>query len=141
MGTAPSIGALARETGVKVPTIRFYEAVGLLPEPERTASNRRIYGSDAARRLNFIRHARELGFELSAIRQLLALADDPQRPCAEVDAIAREHLGEIDSRIHRLTALRDELGRMIRQCAKGRISNCRIVEVLGGKGDLLSPLR
>jgi len=126
-----SIGALARDTGVKVPTIRFYEAIGLLPEPARTASNRRMYGSDAVRRLNFIRHARELGFELAAIRQLLALADDPQRPCAEVDSIAREHLGEIDSRIRRLTALRAEFGRMIRQCARGRISDCRIIEALG----------
>ena len=126
-----SIGALSRETGIKVPTIRFYESIGLLPKPPRTESNRRIYGDEAVGRLKFIRHARELGFELPAIRQLLALTDQPQRSCAEVDAIAREHLREIDSRIDRLTALGAEVRRMLRQCMHGRIADCRIVEVLG----------
>jgi DNA-binding transcriptional MerR regulator len=126
-----SIGALARETGVKVPTIRFYESIGLLPKPPRTESNRRIYGDEAIGRLKFIRHARELGFELPAIRQLLALTDQPQRSCAEVDAIAREHLREIDSRIDRLAALRAEVRRMLKQYMHGRIADCRIIEVLG----------
>lgn len=70
------IGALSQQTGVKVPTIRYYEGVGLLPAPDRTESNRRTYGPDAVSRLRFIRHARELGFEVDAIRQLPALADD-----------------------------------------------------------------
>ena len=126
-----SIGALSRTTGVKIPTIRFYETIGLLPEPSRTASNRRVFGTDAVRRLQFIRHARELGFELPAIRQLLALADDPQQSCNAVDAIARAHLREIESRIQRLTALQSEMRRMLRQCTRGRIADCRIIEVLG----------
>ena len=126
-----AIGALARETGVKVPTIRFYESIGLMPKPQRTAGNRRLYGDDALRRLKFVRHARELGFEVSAIRELLGLADDPHRQCAQVDAIAREHLKDIDSRIERLQALRSEMGRMIAECGHGKVADCRILEVLG----------
>lgn len=124
------IGALARETNVKVPTIRYYESIGLLPQPPRTASNRRIYGDDAVRRLKFIRHARELGFEVGAIRRLLEFASEPQRSCADVDAIAREHLHDIDSRIARLTALRGEIHRMLKHCRRGRVADCRILEVL-----------
>lgn len=131
MPSEHAIGALSRKANVKVPTVRYYESIGLLPPPTRTASNRRVYGEDAVRRLKFIRHARELGFELPAIRQLLEFADQPQRPCAEVDRIAREHLREIESRIERLTALRAEVRRMLKQCSHGRVAECRIIEVLG----------
>jgi DNA-binding transcriptional MerR regulator len=131
--TALAIGTLARRTGVKVPTIRYYESIGLLPAPERTGSNRRAYGAEAERRLRFIRHARELGFEVATIRQLLELADQPDRSCAEVDSIARAHLSDIESKIARLKALRSEVRRMIDQCARGRISNCRVIEVLAGR--------
>ena len=131
MDNRHSIGTLARKTGVKVPTIRFYESIGLLPAPPRTQSNRRVYGDDAINRLRFIRHARELGFEVPTIRELLELTGEPQRSCEKVDAIAREHLHEIESRIERLTALRSEVRRMLKQCMHGRIADCRIVEVLG----------
>jgi DNA-binding transcriptional MerR regulator len=126
-----TIGSLSRKTGVKVPTIRFYEEAGLLPKVARTTSNRRIYDENAVQRLKFIRHARELGFELPAIRKLLELADHPNKPCAEVDAIARVHLREIDSRIARLTALKTEVARMLDDCSHGAVSDCRILEVLG----------
>lgn len=129
------IGALSRETGVKVPTIRYYEEVGLLPEPDRAGNNRRTYGPDAVRRLRFIRHARELGFEVDAIRQLLALADDPHRPCHEADVIARAHLADIEDKITRLTALRTEVRRMIDQCAQGEVKDCRVIEVLADHGE------
>jgi DNA-binding transcriptional MerR regulator len=125
-----AIGGLAAATGVKVPTIRYYETVGLLPKPSRTESNRRLYGDDAVRRLRFIRHARELGFEVDDIRQLLDLTDQPDRPCQEVDAIAQRHLAEIESRIRRLNALKREVARMIKECAKGSVSECRIIDVL-----------
>jgi Cu(I)-responsive transcriptional regulator len=124
------IGALARETGVKVPTIRYYESVGLLPEPVRSSSNRRTYGDRDVHRLNFIRHARELGFEVDQIRELLTLADQPQRPCSEADAIAHQHLADIESKIERLTALRAEVQRMLASCAHGSIADCRVIEVL-----------
>jgi len=124
------IGVLSRQTGVKVPTIRYYEQVGLLPEPPRTRSGRRAYDGAAVKRLRFIRHARELGFDIEAIRQLLGLSDQPQRSCAEVDAIARRHLEEIASRLARLSALKEEVERMISQCSQGRIGECRILDVL-----------
>lgn len=128
------IGALSKQTGVKVPTIRYYEGVGLLPDPDRAENNRRTYGLDTVRRLRFIRHARELGFEVDAIRQLLGLADDPHRPCHEADVIARAHLAEIDDKIQRLTALRGEVQRMVEQCTQGQIKDCRVIEVLADHG-------
>lgn len=129
-----AIGGLARATGVKVATIRYYESIGLLPKPPRTASNRRLYGADAVQRLRFIRHARELGFDIPAIGQLLALSGDGKRPCGDVDAIARERLAEVESRIARLKALRGELKRMLSDCAQGSIAECRILEALGDHG-------
>ena len=78
-----SIGHLSRETGVKVPTIRFYEQIGLMPTPQRSASDRRIYGEGATQRLGFIRHARGLGFSIEDIRSLLLLSDQPARSCSE----------------------------------------------------------
>jgi DNA-binding transcriptional MerR regulator len=125
-----TIGGLSRKTGVKVPTIRYYESVRLLPQPPRTEGNRRLYGSEAVERLSFIRHARELGFEVDAIRELLDLAEHPRRSCAKVDALAREHLQAITSRIERLTALKVEMESMIEACAKGRIAKCRIIDAL-----------
>jgi DNA-binding transcriptional MerR regulator len=88
---------------IKVPTIRYYEEIGLLPAPGRSESNRRRYSEEAIRRLTFIRHARELGFEVDTIRELLRLQDEPDRRCDEVDALAREHLAEIEEKIARLT--------------------------------------
>src|SRR5262249_39068642 len=82
------------------------------------------------RRLKFIRHACELGFEVEAIRELLDLAEQPQCSCAKVDALARDHLQAISSRIERLQALRSEVERMIKACAKGTVAKCRIIEVL-----------
>jgi DNA-binding transcriptional MerR regulator len=133
-----SIGALSDRTGVKVPTIRYYEGVGLLPEPPRTETNRRTYGDAHVRQLRFIRHARELGFEVEDIRQLLDLSGDPHRPCGEVDAIARKHLSDIESKISRLEGLRAEVRRMIDQCACGEIKDCRVVEVLADHGECAS---
>lgn len=124
------IGALSRATGVKVPTIRYYEQIGLMGAAARTASNRRSYGPDDIRRLAFIRHARDLGFEIDEIRQLLELAAAPGAPCADADAIAARHLAAIEERISRLTALRDEIARMVTQGRHGSIGECRVIAVL-----------
>jgi DNA-binding transcriptional MerR regulator len=126
-----TIGKLGASAGVKIPTIRYYEQIGLLPEAGRSAGNQRLYGRDALGRLAFIRHARDLGFSLEAIRDLLSLADDPDQPCATADAIARAQLAEVENRLARLAALRLELERMVAQCAGGRIADCRIIEALG----------
>src|SRR5215213_1133505 len=112
-----SIGELSRRTGVKVPTIRYYEQVGLMPAPPRTPGKQRRYGPAEVDRLNFIRHARELGFEVEAIRELLAMSAQPDRSCAEVD-----------QRIAHLTALRAELQRMVDACGHGRVCECRVIE-------------
>jgi DNA-binding transcriptional MerR regulator len=131
------IGKLAAQTGVKVPTIRYYESVDLLPAPLRTSSNRRSYDAEDVRRLGFIRHARELGFEIDAIRELLALADQPQRPCEKVDAIARAHLADIESKIARLELLQSEVKRMLTECGQREIRRCRVIEVLASHSGCL----
>lgn len=125
-----SIGELSRRTGVKIPTIRFYEQSGLLPEPPRTESGRRLYGDSDERRLAFIRHARDLGFEMPDLRALLDLSDQPDRPCGEVDAIARAHLTVVEAKIKQLTALKGELSRMLKSCSQGQVSDCRVIEAL-----------
>lgn len=130
MAKSLAIGALSEATGVKVPTIRYYESVGLMPAAARSEANRRTYDDAAIRRLRFIRHARELGFEVDDIRQLLDLSDQPDRPCGAVDAIAQRHLAEINSRIKRLKALKVEVTRMIGECSRGRVAECRIIDVL-----------
>jgi DNA-binding transcriptional MerR regulator len=130
MSAGIAIGEAAFRTGVKVPTIRYYEQVGLLPAPPRTQGNRRLYGPDELRRLSFIRHARELGFEMEDIRDLLAMTAEPQASCHQADSIARSHLVEIKRRIARLQSLRSELERMIWECGHGRVCDCRIIETL-----------
>ena len=93
------IGELSRRTGVKVPTIRFYEQIGLLPSPPRTEGNQRRYGKPEVERLNFIRHSRELGFEVEDIRELLDMAASPQASCHHADSIARNHAATAGSAI------------------------------------------
>lgn len=129
MSTMP-IGRLAKATGVKVPTIRFYEQIGLLPEPERTASDRRMYGERDERRLAFIKHARQLGFSVEAIRNLLDLSDHPDRPCEQANALAAAQLQSVEAKIRQLKALREELSRMVDAACKGHASHCRVIEAL-----------
>jgi DNA-binding transcriptional MerR regulator len=125
-----TIGQAAREAGCKVQTLRYYEALGLLPKPTRTAGNQRVYGAEHLKRLAFIRHARELGFPLEAVRELLSLGSKPEQSCAKADAIARTHLEEVERKIAALTALKDELARMVESCGQGRVADCRVIEVL-----------
>lgn len=126
-----TIGKLGAAAGVKVPTIRYYEQIGLLPAPDRSAGNQRIYPRAALGRLAFIRHARELGFPLDAIRDLLSLSDKLHQSCAAADTIAEAQLTATRARIARLRVLEAELDRMLKQCACGTISDCRVIEVLG----------
>lgn len=129
-----SIGKLGKVTGTKVPTIRYYEQVGLLPPPERSGGNQRLYGRAAQERLAFIRHARELGFPIEAIRDLLSLQDRPDQPCAEADAIARTQLAAVEARLARLRSLKGELERMVAQCAHGTVADCHVIETLADHG-------
>jgi len=124
------IGELAKRTDTKVQTIRYYEEIGVMPKAIRAANNRRLYNEIHLERLTFIRHSRELGFSLDDIRNLLELSDQPDRPCEEVDAIARGHLNEVERKIAALEVMQTELKRMISHCSGGTISDCRIIKVL-----------
>ena len=133
-----TIGNLAKRTGTKVQTIRYYEQIGLMPEPSRTEGGQRRYGATELDRLSFIRHARQLGFSLDAVRELLDLSDHPNQPCDEADSIARRQLKQVEQRIARLEALRTELKRMVRECSGNRSANCRVLEVLRDHSECLT---
>lgn len=125
-----TIGRVSKATDVKVPTIRFYEQIGLMPEPTRTLSDRRVYDVSAVRRLSFVKHARQLGFSIDAIRVLLNLADNPERPCDDANDLAAEQLAEVEVRIRRLEGLRDELQRMVDASCRGPAGSYRVLETL-----------
>ena len=130
MGHGLGIGKVSRGSGVKIPTIRYYEQIGLLPAPPRTAGGRRTYDESDIKRLSFIRHARELGFDIDQIQTLLALQDHPDQTCHDADSIANARLAEVVGKIASLTALQDELKRVIDGCSHGRVETCRVIEVL-----------
>ncbi len=125
-----TIGRLSRETGCKVPTIRYYEQEGLIAPLGRTAGNQRRYGRAEIERLRFIRHARDLGFPLEAVRELLSFQDQPEQDCAEADRLARQHLQDVESRLERLQALKTELERIVSACRGGSIGDCRVMACL-----------
>lgn len=130
MVPALTIGQLARATATRVETVRYYERIGLLAPPGRTQGNYRAYGTADLSRLSFIRRARDLGFSLDQVRNLLDLAGQGQKDCGSVDVMAQEHLAEIDRKLADLTALRRELGILISSCEGGSMSECRILEAL-----------
>src|SRR5689334_14331348 len=117
--SALTIGKLAKATDVKVPTIRFYEQIGLLPEPKRSENDRRVYEQAAVRRLAFIKHARQLGFPIEAIRTLLDLSDNPEQTCDSASLLAVEQLTAVERKITQLQALRTELKRMADASCRG----------------------
>jgi Cu(I)-responsive transcriptional regulator len=125
-----TIGGLARETATKAETIRYYERINLLPAPGRTDGNYRIYNAEHLSRLTFIRRARDLGFSIEQVREILTLADDQNRSCAGVDAIARQHLAEVERKIADLHSMQRELSTIIDRCARNVIADCRIIEAL-----------
>ncbi|MBL6455823.1 helix-turn-helix domain-containing protein [Belnapia sp. T6] len=129
-GGSLSIGELARATSTKVETIRYYERSGILPSPPRTSGGYRAYGPGHLARLSFVRRGRDLGFSIEQIRALLDLADQRDRPCEAVDAIAREHLAEVERKLADLGALRRELAALIGQCRHGTVAECRILDAL-----------
>ncbi len=133
-----SIGNLAKRTGTKVQTIRYYEDIGLMKEPGRTGGGQRRYHPEDLDRLAFIRHARQLGFPLQSIRELLDLSDHPDHSCGDADSIARRQLQEVEQRILRLNALKKELRRMITECSGDSVADCRVLEVLRDHSECLT---
>jgi Cu(I)-responsive transcriptional regulator len=126
-----SIGDLAKGSGTKVVTVRYYEQIGLSPVPPRTAGNYRTYSNEHMRRLRFIRRSRGLGFTLDQIRDLLRLSSQKDEECAEVKRITAQHLIEIQQKISDLKRLAKEL-RCLNNCCQGNgiIGDCRIIEAL-----------
>lgn len=123
-----TIGKLADATGVKVETIRYYERAGLIAPPARTTGNYRAYGPPDLARLRFVRRTRDLGFTLEEVRAMLDLAEQRERSCATIDAIAAAHLHEVDRKIADLQGLRRELSTITESCAGGTMGECRILE-------------
>ena len=124
------IGKAAAASGCHIETIRYYERVGLLPHPARTAGGYRNYRLEEVDRLRFITRGRELGFSLEEIRSLLALADDPALSCRDVDQRARHHLADIQQRVRELRRIARELERTIANCAGGKRGQCAILGAL-----------
>lgn len=121
---------LAERTGCNLETVRYYEKVGLLPEPPRNASGYRSYDSAHERRLRFVLRARELGFSLDEIRELLRLVDERDQPCAEARAIAAAHLNDVRTKVADLKRMERVLKDVVAQCADGTLPECPLVETL-----------
>ena len=124
------IGKLSLLTGVHIETIRYYERIGMLPAPPRTASGRRVYGPRETRTLAFIRRARELGFTLDEIRALLDLGGPGKASCAEVRTIAAYHLDDIRAKIADLRKLERLLAATIAKCSGRKVPDCPVINVL-----------
>ena len=121
---------LARSAGCHGETVRFYEARGLLPAPPRNPAGHRVYGREHARRLRFIVRARELGFSLDQVTQLLRLADDGGSICAEAKALTLGRLDDVGRKLADLRKLEQALRHMVAQCDEGGTRGCPIIDTL-----------
>ncbi|MFT5722227.1 MAG: DNA-binding transcriptional MerR regulator [Motiliproteus sp.] len=130
-----SIGQVAKASGCKVQTIRYYEHIGLIQDVARNAGQQRCYRRSDIERLQFIRHARSLGFSTEVIKELLQLNNHQEMSCADVDAIAKHQLMLVQQRLDRLQNLADELNNMIVQCQGSNVESCRIMAALHEHSD------
>jgi MerR family transcriptional regulator, copper efflux regulator len=129
-----SIGQVAKQSGVSVETIRYYEKEGLIEEPERKDSGYRQYNGEAVARLSFIQQAKELGFSLKEIGELLSIKSDENNLCNEVKQLAQEKLGDIESKIKMLQRMRKSLKNLIDVCpGQAPINDCPILDALEKK--------
>jgi MerR family transcriptional regulator, mercuric resistance operon regulatory protein len=129
-GPALTIGALSKRTGVNIETIRFYERIGILPEPPRTEGGHRAYGRHHFKRLSFVRRSRELGFSLDEVRGLLRLVDGGHYTCAEVKAITLDHLADVRRKIADLRRLERSLADVAGKCGGGKVPDCPVIDAL-----------
>jgi MerR family mercuric resistance operon transcriptional regulator len=126
-----TIGRVAGEAGVSVQTVRYYERRGLIPRPPRRASGYRLYPEDTVRLIRFIRHAKELGFSLGEISELLSLRLSPEAPCSEVKQRARAKVEDIEGRMRTLGRMKRALEKLERECTgRGPVTECPILEAL-----------
>jgi MerR family transcriptional regulator, mercuric resistance operon regulatory protein len=123
-------GALAARTGCNLETVRYYERVGLLPPPPRSAGGHRLYGPDLVKRLNFVRRSRDLGFTIEEIRELLRLVDGGTYTCSQIEQMARDHVRQIRRKVADLRLLERAFERMAAQCSGGAVPDCPIIDAL-----------
>ena len=129
-----NIGQAAEASGLPPKTIRYYESVGLIPTARRTGSGYRLYGKIDIQRMRFIRRARDLGFSVEAVEQLLALWQDRNRPSSEVKSLALRHLEALDRKIEELEAMRRALLHLADNCQGGERPDCPILDDLSEGG-------
>jgi len=127
-----NIGEASARSGVSAKMIRYYEETGLLPKPERRQSGYRLYDESDVHRLRFVRRARDFGFSMERIRELLRLWHDRKRPSAEVKRIAEAHVADLDKKISELSALRDSMKDLARRCHGDQRPDCPILADLAG---------
>jgi MerR family mercuric resistance operon transcriptional regulator len=126
-----NIGQVAKQTGVTVETIRFYEKQNLITTPQRTESGYRQYPLDTIKRVRFIQHAKDVGFTLKEVTELLALRRKPNASCTEIKLRTLQQIEEVDQKISDLKKIREALGRMVMKCSgHGALSECPILEEL-----------
>lgn len=133
--TSLKVGEVAKQAGVNLQTIHYYERCGLLPKPPRTASNYRAYPTDAVHLVRFVKRAQEMGFTLKEIKELIALSDGGGRSRGEARVIAELKIRDIDQRMARLQAMRSALRGLVESCASGRRPTCPILEALNDPED------
>jgi len=126
-----TIGGLSEGTGVNIETIRYYERIGLLPAPPRSAGRHRLYGEAHRQRLIFVRRARELGFSLEEVRALLGLGDGHDMTCRDVRALTQHHVAAIRAKIRDLKRLERTLSDLAARCQGRDVPECPILETLG----------
>jgi MerR family mercuric resistance operon transcriptional regulator len=134
--TGLKVGEVAKQAGVNLQTIHYYERRGLLPKPPRTGSNYRAYPEDAVLRVRFIKRAQDLGFTLKEIKELLSLRAAPRTRCADVRKRAEAKVQDIDGKVRTLHAMRKALTKLIGECSgSGPVSQCPILEALDSEGE------
>ena len=124
------IGALSKQTGCNIETIRYYERIGLMPAPARSEGGHRLYAEAQARRLGFIRRTRQLGFTLDEVRTLLKLVDGGRYTCAQVKRITVHHLQDVRAKVADLRKIERVLREMAAQCDGGRVPKCPVIDAL-----------
>ena len=121
---------LARATGCNLETIRYYETVGIMPDPPRTAKGYRSYDDTHVRRLKFVMRSRDLGFSLDEIRGLLGLVDDRSQTCAQVQTVAEAHLEDVQAKIADLTRIARVLSETVARCTGDAAPQCAVIDTL-----------
>ncbi len=135
IATEFTIGELSKRTGVNIETIRYYEKIGIMPNPPRSSGGYRMYSNPHLERLSFVRRSRELGFSQPEVRKLLILVDEHSYTCSEVQEMTTKHLRTVRDKINDLRKLEKALANMVSECDGGNIPDCPIVDILSALPD------